>query len=219
MCGNHGDPMMAPEAVEILKWLKEINPKIRLAMNTNGGARRPTWWAELAKVIDHVTFSVDGLEDTNHLYRQGVTWERVEANMHAFCRAGGNAKWEFLVFKHNEHQIEEAELWAKALGVKTFSVKKSGRYISSATLKKRWLLHFVNEPVTTAEQVLKSEEKLHTLMHLSLLTKGCFTIPRGLFILSTAMKREDIDFLADKIDETLKELLPLIEERYNHLLL
>ena len=45
MCGNHGDPMMAPEALEICQWLKEVNPKIRIAMNTNGGARTPDWWA------------------------------------------------------------------------------------------------------------------------------------------------------------------------------
>jgi glutamate-1-semialdehyde 2,1-aminomutase len=99
------------------------------------------------------------------------------------------------------------------------SFRANGLNIQSTQIGSLLNMHFVNEPVTTAEQVLKSEEKLHTLMHLSLLTKGCFTIPRGLFILSTAMKREDIDFLADKIDETLKELLPLIEERYNHLLL
>ena len=36
-----------------------------------------------------VNFSVDGLEDTNHLYRQGVKWEKVEDNMVAFCDAGG----------------------------------------------------------------------------------------------------------------------------------
>ena len=137
MCGNHGDPMMAPEALEICQWLKEVNPKIRIAMNTNGGARTPDWWARLAKTIDHVTFSVDGLEDTNHLYRQGVSWDKVEENMAAFCDAGGIAKWEFLVFKHNEHQIDEARLWSDTLGVTTFSVKKSGRYISSATLTKK----------------------------------------------------------------------------------
>jgi MoaA/NifB/PqqE/SkfB family radical SAM enzyme len=137
MCGNHGDPMMAPEALEICQWLKEVNPKIRIAMNTNGGARTPDWWARLAKTIDHVTFSVDGLEDTNHLYRQGVSWDKVEENMAAFCDAGGIAKWEFLVFKHNEHQIDEAKLWSDTLGVTTFSVKKSGRYISSATLTKK----------------------------------------------------------------------------------
>ena len=43
MCGNHGDPMMAPEALEIAQWLKKVNPKIRLAMNKIGGARTPDW--------------------------------------------------------------------------------------------------------------------------------------------------------------------------------
>ncbi len=99
------------------------------------------------------------------------------------------------------------------------SFRGNGLNIQSCQIGSLLNMHFVNEPITTAEQVLKSEEKLHTLMHLSLLTKGCFTIPRGLFILSTAMTRGDIDFLVDKIDETLKELLPLIEEKYNHLLL
>ena len=79
-------------------------------------------------------------------------------------------------------------------------------------------LHFYNEPITRAEQVLESVEQLHTLMHLSLLNKGVFTIPRGLFILSTAITENEIDGLVGKIDETLKELLPLIEEKYNHLL-
>jgi glutamate-1-semialdehyde 2,1-aminomutase len=80
-------------------------------------------------------------------------------------------------------------------------------------------MHFVNEPITTAEQVLKSEEQLHTLLHLSLLNRGIFTIPRGLFILSCAMTKDDVDLLIEKIDEALKELLPLIEIKYNHLLL
>ena len=80
-------------------------------------------------------------------------------------------------------------------------------------------IHFFNESITTSEQVLKTEEKLHTLMHLSLLNKGIFNIPRGLFILSCAMTEYDIDFLIEKIDETFKELLPLIQEKYKHLLL
>ena len=137
MCGNHGDPMMATDALEIMQWLREVNPNIHLSMITNGGARPVSWWEKLAKVVDKVEFSVDGLEDTNHLYRQGVNWNNVENNISAFCDAGGNAKWTFLVFKHNEHQLEEAEFWAKSLGVKEFIVKKSGRYISSATLTKK----------------------------------------------------------------------------------
>jgi glutamate-1-semialdehyde 2,1-aminomutase len=99
------------------------------------------------------------------------------------------------------------------------SFKSNGLKIQSNQIGSLLNLHFVNEPITTAEQVLKSEEQLHTLMHLSLLNKGIFTIPRGLFILSTAMTRNEIDLLVNKIDETLKELLPLIKEKYNHLLL
>ncbi|MCD4720668.1 MAG: aspartate aminotransferase family protein [Desulfobacula sp.] len=99
------------------------------------------------------------------------------------------------------------------------SFKSNGLNIQSNQIGSLLNLHFVNEPITTAEQVLESIEQLHTLMHLSLLNKGIFTIPRGLFILSTAMTQQEIDFLVNKIDETLKELLPLIEDKYNHLLL
>ncbi len=98
------------------------------------------------------------------------------------------------------------------------SFKANGLNIQSNQIGSLLNLHFVNEPITTAEQVLKSEEQLHTLMHLSLLNKGVFTIPRGLFILSTVITPGEIDDLVDKIDETLKELLPLIEEKYTHLL-
>ncbi len=99
------------------------------------------------------------------------------------------------------------------------SFKSNGLNIQSNQIGSLLNLHFVNEPITTAEQVLKSEEQLHTLMHLSLLNKGVFTIPRGLFILSCAMTEDDIDFLTEKIDETLKDLLPLIEKKFSHLLL
>ncbi len=99
------------------------------------------------------------------------------------------------------------------------SFKANGLNIQSNQIGSLINMHFYNEPITTAEQVLKSEEKLHTLMHLALLSKGVFTIPRGLFILSLAITPEEIDFMVKKIDETLKELLPLIEEKYNHLLL
>ena len=99
------------------------------------------------------------------------------------------------------------------------SFKSNGLNIQSNQIGSLLNLHFVNEPVTTSEQVLESVEQLHTLMHLSLLNKGFFTIPRGLFILSTAITEQEIDLLVNKIDETLKELLPLIEEKYNHLLL
>ena len=137
MCGNHGDPIFAPDALEILKYVRHVNPNINLSVTTNGGARKPEWWEELAKVVTFCNFSVDGLEDTNHLYRQGVVWKNVEDNIAAFCDAGGIAKWTFLVFNYNEHQVEDAERFSKLLGVRWFQPKKSGRYINTADLRKK----------------------------------------------------------------------------------
>ena len=48
-----------------------------LSMNTNAGAKSAEWWTELAGVIGRkgaVIFSVDGLKDTNHLYRINSNW-------------------------------------------------------------------------------------------------------------------------------------------------
>ena len=136
-CGNHGDPIFAPDMLEHAKYVRECNPEINMFVTTNGGARKPEWWEELAKVVSFVNFSVDGLQDTNHFYRQGVKWQNVEDNMAAFCDAGGYAKWTFLVFNYNEHQVEQARMFAELIGVKDFIVKKSGRYINTADLKKK----------------------------------------------------------------------------------
>lgn len=98
----------------------------------------------------------------------------------------------------------------------TFSAQ--GLNIQATQIGSLLNLHFVNEPVTTPEQVLRSEEELHALMHLSLLNKGVFSIPRGLFILSTVMTAAQIDSLVETIARVLEELSPLIRENYPHLL-
>jgi sulfatase maturation enzyme AslB (radical SAM superfamily) len=100
-------------------------------MNTNGGARPDYFWEDLADINVVVTFSIDGLEDTNHLYRQKVKWERVMENAKAFINRGGCAKWDFIVFKHNEHQVEEARQLAMDMGFEKFQVKKTGRFFST----------------------------------------------------------------------------------------
>jgi len=136
-CGNHGDPIFAPDMLEIAEYVRHSNPSIHMFVTTNGGARKPDWWEKLAGIVNFVNFSVDGLQDTNHFYRQGVKWEHVEENMAAFCDAGGYAKWTFLVFNYNEHQVKQAEMFSQILGVKEFIVKKSGRYINTADLRKK----------------------------------------------------------------------------------
>jgi MoaA/NifB/PqqE/SkfB family radical SAM enzyme len=133
MCGNHGDPIIAKDTLKIYDYLRQENSKIYLHMTTNGGARNDKWWRELAKIFGNrgkVTFSVDGLEDTNHLYRVNVDWDRIENSMDAFTSAGGKGLWVFLIFEHNEHQVDDAERMAKLFGLQ-FIKKKSGRWVQT----------------------------------------------------------------------------------------
>ena len=63
---------------------------------------------------------MDGLEDTNGIYRIGVDYNKVVANMRAFIDGGGRAIWKFVTFKWNEHQVEQAEALSKEYGCYKF---------------------------------------------------------------------------------------------------
>lgn len=133
MCGNLGDPIVARDTLEIFRYFREHNPNMWLSMNTNAGARDEAWWMELANTFGKmgtVIFSVDGLRDTNGIYRQGVNWDAVERSMKTFIAAGGRARWDFLIFEHNQHQVEEAETLSKEWGFEKFVAKKTGRFIT-----------------------------------------------------------------------------------------
>lgn len=133
-CGNYGDPMVAKDALAIFEHLRSENAAMELGMFTNGSGRTASFWRSLAKVVTYVRFSIDGLEDTNHLYRRGTEWSRIMASVEAFIGAGGRAEWDFIVFKHNEHQIDQAQALARELGFKRFFVKKTSRFFASGSV-------------------------------------------------------------------------------------
>ena len=162
MCGNLGDPIVAKETLEVFEYFRQHNPNMWLSMNTNAGARDEVWWGDLAKTIGRkgaVIFSVDGLEDTNHLYRQGVVWENVERSMRAFTQAGGRARWDFLIFEHNQHQVDEAKALSEQLGFERFVAKKTGRFINANSEKKDTHQAVDRKGNKTAE--LKEPDKKH----------------------------------------------------------
>jgi len=117
LCGNRGDPIAYKHLKSLLSSLP-IN-KYSVTIHTNGSLRSTAWWAELGKYKSNaleVTFSIDGLADTNHIYRQATSFNKIIDNAKAFIDAGGNAVWKFLTFKHNQHQVEEARELASNLG-------------------------------------------------------------------------------------------------------
>jgi len=97
-------------------------------MHTNGSGRSIEWWQALAKINVTVIFGIDGLKDTHSLYRINTNWDKIIANAKEFISAGGNARWDMLVFKHNEHQVDKCEQLSKELGFKAFAMKHSARF-------------------------------------------------------------------------------------------
>ena len=146
MCGNYGDPIMAKDTIQIFKYFRECNPNMKLSMISNASARDAEWWWEIAQVINSVRFSIDGLEDTNHLYRQNANWNLIMNNAKTYIEAGGYAIWDYLVFGHNEHQIEEARQLSKDMGFKEFIVKKTGRFFSNIKLEGKEEHHGLKKP-------------------------------------------------------------------------
>lgn len=130
-CGNYGDPAAAKDLLKFHEYIYAYNPTIEFILSTNGGLRTPKFWEQLAAYYlphSHVQFHIDGLEDTNEIYRVGVRWDKLMENVKAFNNAGGTSKWFWIPFFHNEHQIEKGEKLSNEIGCKEFVIKVSARF-------------------------------------------------------------------------------------------
>ena len=122
---------MHPDFLDILQDFRNKNPTLWLYVHTNGGIHNESYWQEIATIMNghgQIDFGFDGLEDTLHLYRRNVKYEVAMRNARAYIKAGGRAQWNFIVFKHNEHQIEQARKLSKEYGFFNFLARKTGRF-------------------------------------------------------------------------------------------
>jgi MoaA/NifB/PqqE/SkfB family radical SAM enzyme len=131
MCGNYGDPAAGKYTLDIYQEFRNLNADIVLGMNTNGGLQSTSWWHRLGTMFDqpqdYVVFSIDGLEDTNHVYRKNVSWPKLMSNVKSYIAAGGSAHWDMLVYQHNQHQVDACEQLARDMGFSWFRAKVSRR--------------------------------------------------------------------------------------------
>ena len=138
-CGTVGDSCTAPNFIDVCRVIKRKNPNIEISVATNGGMRNPAWWAELATVLaptDFVIFGIDGLEDTNDIYRVNVRWSKLIDNVKSFIAAGGKAHWQFISFSHNEHQIDLAKTLSEEMGFVNFFTIYNNRFVVEDIFKK-----------------------------------------------------------------------------------
>lgn len=115
--GDKGDPVMHPKLYDLLVYFSQVPSQPIIELTTNGSIQTTRWWTKIAAIPNLIVrFSIDGLKDTNHLYRVGTDFDRIVANAQAFIAAGGNALMKTLMFKHNDHQIDDLVKFSQDIG-------------------------------------------------------------------------------------------------------
>ncbi len=212
--GNYGDPCMSDSVIPIISYIREYTDELIININTNGGMKNPQFWTDLGNILrpykdDRVHFSIDGLKETNHLYRQNVVWDKLMDNVKAYLATGAKASWDYVVFKHNEHQVEKAQELAKDLGMCNFFLKRTGRFGSLSKGKpilatpaynhKGELSHLLEAPTKKEYQ----NERVQEVYHL----KGEPDYPRNIYYVNKKNIKENRKItLFDLLKSSPKEL-------------
>ena len=128
--GAYGDPLAAPDLLEITEHLTARG--VRVATATNGSLRKPEWWARMGRAMrrtgSRLELHIDGLADTNPLYRVNTRFEKIMENARAYIATGARAEWHFIIFRHNQHQIEEAWRLSREMGFESFVLIDTVRF-------------------------------------------------------------------------------------------
>lgn len=126
LSGNYGDPIYHKQFFDVLEYFK--SHQCRIYIETNGSGKDKNFWEKAISILDNtdvITFSVDGLKDSNSTYRIKAKWDSIQQAMEIVSQSPTQAHWKFIIFKHNQHQIKEAQKFAKVLGISRFIIVKS----------------------------------------------------------------------------------------------
>ena len=130
LCGNAGEALYHPDFDEIVKVARQES-NLGVEFNTNAAYRCKEWWQDLGKLLnrenDIVMFAIDGLKEVHEIHR-AWSFDTVIENMLSFIKGGGNAGWQFIIFRHNQHQLEICKNLAREFGVKRFVIRNSRKY-------------------------------------------------------------------------------------------
>jgi MoaA/NifB/PqqE/SkfB family radical SAM enzyme len=131
-CGNYGDPLSAKDFLKIVEYVSDKNTEIFI--HTNASLKTPSYFKKLGNILsvnpnNNVFFALDGLEDTHSIYRQNTNFNKIIENAKSYItNTKAKSTWEYLVFKHNEHQIDIAKQKAKELRFTNFNYRYSNRF-------------------------------------------------------------------------------------------
>jgi pyruvate-formate lyase-activating enzyme len=184
-CGSIDDPLMHNDFIEMCEILAD--KKIFTVIHTNASLRTPAYFADLAKKLyGRIKFNVDGLEETNHLYRRGSNFKKIVENAKAFIDAGGDAHWQYLEFPWNEHQTQDAKALATKMGFRKFVYRRDrsgtplpGKFDDMIKIEKKkslqtWEEYKEKYPADNTIECFSQNEKMYFIGHDCRVWPCCF---------------------------------------------
>lgn len=155
--GNFGDFVMNPQSVEIIHYLKQhVHHNCKIEVHTNGSARDRQFWTDLGNMNIRIKFNIDGIGDTNNLYRQDTNFDTIVKNAQTFIAAGGYAMWNMTIFDHNKHQTEQVKVMAQQLGFAESMFRDTDRDRGPVYNRKGTKIHWLKDDWTWPDQIDES---------------------------------------------------------------
>jgi MoaA/NifB/PqqE/SkfB family radical SAM enzyme len=119
-CGTMSDPIYNPEFLSFLRYLRDKN-HIKVLISTTATRKKLDWWKTAFEYSTNKTnwiIGLDGIDqETANIYRVNTRYDEVMEVMKLGVELKKNIVWQFIIFGHNEHQVEEAKRMANDLGV------------------------------------------------------------------------------------------------------
>jgi len=133
LSGSLGEPTSYPQFDELIDYLRKTNNNLQIRLTTNGFTHNEQWWYNLAKYFSkidsgYVIFALDGMEDTHSLYRVGTDFKQVVKNIKAFNDGRGISLIQTILFKHNEHQLNDLKKLSMKIGCRKIYYRPSKEY-------------------------------------------------------------------------------------------
>jgi radical SAM protein with 4Fe4S-binding SPASM domain len=148
---NWGEPFLNPDILPMIRHARGNGIGTTLSSNLNLVNRGERFLEEVVESgLEHLTVSIDGTtQEVYEKYRKGGKLEEVLGNLRYLMehrRRIGSAhpiiEWQFLVMKHNEHQIPDARRMAEEIGVDRTRFTGAGlpfKELTNAGMAKEWL--------------------------------------------------------------------------------
>jgi len=127
LCGDYGDSIYYPRLFELIE---KFRSKVSFTIRTNGSYQTENFWKKLCSVLgkdDIIIFGIDGLKDTNHLYRVNSDWESIMMAVDIVAASDVKLVWETNVFSFNYNRLEEIKSFAETKGA-LFTASKTHRF-------------------------------------------------------------------------------------------